>query len=149
MNIDHVHFYVEDARFWRDWFVRVLGFQAVYGSADRHTQREVVKSGAVTFWLSSALTQESPVAHYLQQHPPGIVDVAFQVADLSAAIAQTLHANAKILQPSTEAYQVLGWGNLRHTLVEARPPAKAADAIITTIDHIVLFRYPHRAIGAL
>jgi 4-hydroxyphenylpyruvate dioxygenase len=138
MNIDHVHFYVEDARFWRDWFVQVLGFQAIARSADCHTQREIVRSGAVTFWLSSALTQESPVVRYLQQHPPGIVDVAFQVEDLPAAIAQVLHANARVLQPFAGAYQVLGWGNLRHTLVEAQPMAKSADAVITAIDHIVL-----------
>jgi 4-hydroxyphenylpyruvate dioxygenase len=137
MNIDHIHFYVEDARFWRDWFVQVLGFQAIDRSANRHTQRQVVRSGAVTFWLSSALTQESPVAHYLQQHPPGIVDVAFQVEDLPAAIAQALHANARVLQ-TAGAFQVLGWGKLRHTLVAAQSHVKSANAVITAIDHIVL-----------
>jgi 4-hydroxyphenylpyruvate dioxygenase len=138
MNIDHVHFFVEDARFWRDWFVQILGFRAVSSSADRHTHCEVVRSGAVTFWLSSALTQESPVAHYLQQHPPGIVDVAFQVEDLAATIAQAQQANAKVLQ-SAGIYQIFGWGNLRHTLVEAQPQNPIAQPTpITAIDHIVL-----------
>jgi 4-hydroxyphenylpyruvate dioxygenase len=135
MNIDHIHFFVEDARFWRDWFVQILGFQAVSSSADCHTHREIVKSGAVTFLLSSALTQESSVAHYLEQHPPGVVDVAFQVKDVPAAIAQARQAHAKILQ-SAGTYQILGWGNLRHTLLETQssivPPST-----ITAIDHIV------------
>ncbi|KRH98026.1 hypothetical protein ASL19_13840 [Cylindrospermopsis sp. CR12] len=29
MQIDHVHFYVENAHRWRDWFVNNLGFQQV------------------------------------------------------------------------------------------------------------------------
>jgi 4-hydroxyphenylpyruvate dioxygenase len=155
MNIDHIHFFVEDARFWRDWFVQVLGFQPVsfqpvsfqpvsssaalceLPARGRHTHREIVRSGAVTFWLSSALTQASPVAHYLKQHPPGVVDVAFQVEDLSAAIAQAHQAHAKILQPFAGTYQILGWGNLRHTLLETQPSI-AQPSTITAIDHIVL-----------
>ncbi len=157
MNIDHVHFYVEDALFWRDWFIQVLEFQSVSSQAnssqanssqaDRHTQREVVKSGAVVFWLSSALTEQSPVADYLQQHPPGIVDVAFQVRDLATAIARALAANATFIKSFEQAgsCQIAGWGNLRHTLVEvpsAEIPSKGAaieeKSAITGIDHIVL-----------
>ncbi|NJR38856.1 MAG: 4-hydroxyphenylpyruvate dioxygenase [Leptolyngbyaceae cyanobacterium CSU_1_4] len=151
MNIDHVHFYVEDAQFWRDWFIQVLGFQSIFSQfssqTDRHTQREGVKSGTVCFWLSSALTAESPVAQYLRCHPPGIVDVAFQVKDRAAAIARALAANATLIQSSdlAKSCQIAGWGNLRHTLVEV--PATGAHrkektaitgSAITGIDHIVL-----------
>jgi 4-hydroxyphenylpyruvate dioxygenase len=136
MNIDHIHFFVEDARFWRDWFVQILGFQSLASSANRHTHREIVRSGAVTFWLSSALTQESPAARFLQQHPPGVVDVAFQVEDLPTTIAQARQAHAKILE-SAGSYQILGWGNLRHTLVETQPSI-AQPSTIRAIDHIVL-----------
>jgi 4-hydroxyphenylpyruvate dioxygenase len=141
MNIDHVHFYVEDARFWRDWFVQVLGFQAVSSPVSPvHTQQEVVRSGAITFRLSSALTPQSPVAQYLRQHPPGVVDVAFQVEDVEAAIARALDAQAKVLQPWNAAgsCQILGWGNLRHTLVEVQPKVAIASSVLTDIDHIVL-----------
>ena len=146
MNIDHVHFYVEDAPFWRDWFIQVLGFQSVLSEAssraDRHTQREVVKSGAVCFWLSSALTGQSPVADYLQQHPPGIVDVAFQVNDMATAIARAVNANATIIQSSDQAgsCQIVGWGNLRHTLVDVPSTVEGIKekSAITGIDHIVL-----------
>jgi 4-hydroxyphenylpyruvate dioxygenase len=142
MNIDHVHFYVEDAPFWRDWFVRVLGFQSVSSQSDRHTQREVVGSGEVVFWLSSALTEQSPVADYLQQHPPGIVDVALQVKNMATAIARALDANATIVEPFGQAgsCQIVGWGNLRHTLVEISSTGAAVEEkpAITGIDHIVL-----------
>jgi 4-hydroxyphenylpyruvate dioxygenase len=142
MNIDHVHFYVEDAPFWRDWFIQVLGFQPVSSQADRHTQREVVKSGTVIFWLSSALNGQSPVAQYLQQHPPGIIDVAFQVKDRARAIARAVRADATLIESfeQTGTCQITGWGNLRHTLVEV--PATIAvmeeKSAITAIDHIVL-----------
>jgi len=29
MFIDHIHFYVESAKKWRDWFVRVMDFQTI------------------------------------------------------------------------------------------------------------------------
>ena len=142
MNIDHVHFYVEDAPFWRDWFIQVLGFQPVSSQADRHTQREVVRSGAVIFWLSSALNEQSPVAEYLQQHPPGIVDVAFQVKDKAMAIARAMKANATLIESFEQAgtCQIMGWGNLRHTLVEVPGTIAVMEekSAITEIDHIVL-----------
>ena len=80
MKIDHVHFYVEDARAWRNWFVHKLGFQAHASvSSTGDTCTEVVKSGAIYFVLSSPLTPTSPVAEFLRQHPPGVADVAFCV----------------------------------------------------------------------
>jgi 4-hydroxyphenylpyruvate dioxygenase len=142
MNIDHVHFYVEDAPFWRDWFIQVLGFQPVSSQSDRHTYTEVVKSGAVVFWLSSALTEQSPVADYLQQHPPGIVDIAFQVRDMATAIARALAANTTMIKSFEQvgSCQIAGWGNLRHTLVEVPSTGAAVEEkpAITGIDHIVL-----------
>jgi 4-hydroxyphenylpyruvate dioxygenase len=48
MQIDHVHFYVENARSSRNWFVRQLGFQAVAAKVSSHTCTEVVKSGPST-----------------------------------------------------------------------------------------------------
>jgi 4-hydroxyphenylpyruvate dioxygenase len=153
MNVDHIHFYVEDASFWRDWFIQVFGFESILSQADRHTQTEGVRSGAVDFWLSSALTPESPVAEYLQRHPAGVVDVAFQMENLAMAIAQALDANAKTFQHTERSAahpaascQILGWGNLRHTLIETYSLEPADSAIvqnfdrsaITGIDHIVL-----------
>jgi 4-hydroxyphenylpyruvate dioxygenase len=90
MNIDHVHFYVDNAAIWRDWFVQILGFQALPpGPEAAHTHTEVVRRGAVCFWLSSARQSDSPVAAYLQRHPPGVVDVAFRVRDLGGESAHS------------------------------------------------------------
>lgn len=155
MKIDHVHFYVENAKVWRDWFVHHLGFQSV---SDRiisfHTCTEVVKSGDVCFFLSSALLPTSPVAEFLRQYPPGVADVAFAVEDVEAAIALAQMHGATILQPIQERQigtafvkcgKIAAWGGLTHTLIERSlvicPSSFATntnDNSITAIDHIVL-----------
>ncbi|MEI1373562.1 4-hydroxyphenylpyruvate dioxygenase [Nostoc sp. UHCC 0926] len=161
MKIDHVHFYVEDAKVWRDWFVHHLGFQAVAKSISSfHTCTEVVKSGAVCFFLSSPLLPTSPVAKFLLQYPPGVADVAFAVEDVESAIALAQMYGATILQPIQERQvgmaflkcgKIAAWGGLTHTLIEKRyveigeslwQKGEIGDnfpsASITAIDHIVL-----------
>ncbi|MEH2244945.1 4-hydroxyphenylpyruvate dioxygenase [Nostoc sp.] len=128
MKIDHVHFYVEDAKVWRDWFVHHLGFQAVAKRISSfHTCTEVVNSGAVNFLLSSPLLPTSPVAEFLRQYPPGVADVAFAVEDLEGAIALAQMHGATILQPIQERQvgtaflkcgKIAAWGGLTHTLIE-------------------------------
>lgn len=128
MKIDHVHFYVEDAKVWRDWFVHHLGFQAVASRISSfHTCTEVVNSGAVCFLLSSPLLPTSPVAEFLRQYPPGVADVAFAVEDLEGAIALAQMHGATILQPIQERQvgtaflkcgKIAAWGGLTHTLIE-------------------------------
>jgi 4-hydroxyphenylpyruvate dioxygenase len=127
MNIDHVHFYVEDARAWSNWFVQVLGFQKTGSQSSSHTHTESVQSKSISFRLSSPLTPNSPVAHYLRSHPAGVADVAFQVSDLDAILDQATNNGITILQPvqidrSTgeplRTAQVQGWGDLKHTLIE-------------------------------
>ncbi len=155
MKIDHVHFYVEDAKVWRDWFVHHLGFQAV---ADRissfHTCTEVVKSGTVCFFVSSPLLPTSPVAEFLRQYPPGVADVAFAVEDVEGAIALAQLHGATILQPIQERQvgtallkcgKIAAWGGLTHTLIEKSFVTNTNDNgqmtndnTFTAIDHIVL-----------
>ncbi len=162
MKIDHVHFYVEDAKVWRDWFVHHLGFQPVTDRISSfHTCTEVVKSGAVCFFLSSPLLPTSPVAEFLRQYPPGVADVAFAVEDVEAAIALAQKHGATILQPIQERQvgtaflkcgKIAAWGGLTHTLIERslvicpssfvtntnHKGQKTNDNSFTAIDHIVL-----------
>jgi len=166
MNLDHVHFYVEDAPTWRNWFVQRLSFQPIARLADSQThadpdtRTEIVQSGKVRIFLSSAKTAQSPVAQYLQNHPAGVADVAFQVADLEVAIAQALTVGAKVTrspqlvrQPwrTVKLAQIQGWGDLRHTLVERveqpseeslpeeKPPEENLGSHwVTGFDHVVL-----------
>jgi 4-hydroxyphenylpyruvate dioxygenase len=155
MKIDHVHFYVEDAKVWRDWFVHHLGFQAVADrSSSFHTCTEVVKSDAVCFFLSSPLLSTSPVAEFLRQYPPGVADVAFAVEDVEGAIALAQKHGATIIQPIQERQigtaflkcgKIAAWGGLTHTLIERSMlicpssfATKTNDNTFTAIDHVVL-----------
>ncbi|MEM7713437.1 MAG: 4-hydroxyphenylpyruvate dioxygenase [Cyanobacteria bacterium P01_A01_bin.68] len=156
MRIAYVHFYVEDAKIWCDWFVNYLGFYRLEddaltcsfppkGDTAYHTSTEVVKSGLVCFVLSSPKSSISPVAKYLQKHPPGVVDVAFEVENLSAIIALANAYGAKVIQ-STAQYQnakIIAWGGITHTLLEKPLTENAVKnhcsaSSIQAIDHIVL-----------
>ncbi len=168
MKIDRIHFYVENAKAWRDWFISHLGFQAVSNSVfptllgkdeSFHTCTEVVKSGSIYFLLSSPLLPTSPVAEFLRLHPPGVADITFTVEDVEAAIAHAQTHGAKVLQP-IQQYQhgeeyikwgkIAGWGSLMHTLIErtdkgsggqgeiSSTPPLSPSSYFTAIDHIVL-----------
>ncbi len=153
MKIDHVHFYVEDAKVWRDWFVHHLGFTAVDSSLGSvHTCTEVVSNGTVRFLLSSALLPTSPVAEFLRQHPPGVADIAFVVADVEGAIALAQTHGATVIQSmqlqqfgdvSRKWRKIAAWGGLTHTLIESSGVTtdhaeQTTDYTFTGIDHIVL-----------
>jgi 4-hydroxyphenylpyruvate dioxygenase len=127
MKIDHVHFYVEDARASRTWLEQTLGFQAVAVIAQSDTLTEVVQHGSISFVLSSPLSDTSPVAQFLQQHPPGVVDVAFLVQDLAEVMSRAIAQGAQVLEPIQQQQQrqgclqwsqIAAWGSLRHTLVQ-------------------------------
>ncbi len=164
MKIEHVHFYVEDAKTWLDWFVNILGFEIVENyllplnplnkekKQEFHTYTEVVKSDSICFVISSPILSTSPVAEFLQHHPPGVADVAFIVEDIEKAIAQAQNYGTEILQPIYEYQQngiscksgkIKAWGSLSHTLIEMEEITEqnnspTASSLLTSIDHIVL-----------
>ena len=127
MKIDHVHFYVEDAREWRNWFVQKMRFQAIANGTNNHTRTEVVRSGSVTFALSSPLTSASPVARFLSVHPPGVADVAFGVSNLEKVIQKAIAKGANVQKQLQQRQfpqgqlrwcQIVGVTGLYHTLIE-------------------------------
>ncbi|MEB3281842.1 MAG: 4-hydroxyphenylpyruvate dioxygenase [Lyngbya sp.] len=161
MQFDHLHFYVTNAQASRDWFIEKLGFVALGCVTNADTHTEIVRQGSVYFLLSSPRTDGSPVAEYLHQHPPGIVDVAFHVEDIESAFQRIQAEGVKIIQPiqhdSIENcllkwFTIIGWGGLHHTLVESENspqlkllpsvpfaiPGSQVHSPILGIDHVVL-----------
>ena len=126
MKIDYIHFYVEDAKASRDWFVNHMGFQSLASGTNRHTLTTAVKSGAVKIVLSSPLTSTSPVAKFLSLHPAGVADIAFVVSDLEGVIERAITNGVKVLQPIQQPpargggkwAKIGAWGSLTHTLRE-------------------------------
>jgi 4-hydroxyphenylpyruvate dioxygenase len=147
MEIAHVHFYVENATVWRNWFVNYLGFTAeASGTSSSHTYTEIVQSGAICFFLSSPLLPTSPVAEFLRQHPPGVADIALTVPNVEAAIARAAANKATILEPMQQypgykCGKIAAWGGMTHTLIEKDAAEQLHShhrPIFTAIDHIVL-----------
>jgi len=71
----YVHFYVEDAKYWSEWFCEYLEFKLIESSINHLTHTEIVQQGTIQIRLSEAKSTLSPVADYLTKHPPGIAEV--------------------------------------------------------------------------
>ena len=162
MKIDQIHFYVDNASHWRDWFISQMGFnQVASGNSDPNTLLEVVKSGEAEFLLYSADNEKSPVAEYLKYHPPGVAAITFEVAELEQHLSHLLSTDVTMLQPlqtlktetgSLKWCQFRGITGLIHTLVERQgetallpslpqwitKPSTQAGKYFTGIDHLVL-----------
>jgi 4-hydroxyphenylpyruvate dioxygenase len=162
MKIDRIHFYTSDAAKTKDWFIRKIGFNAISNYKSKHTHTEVISLNSACLVFSSPLTQSSPVAKYLNNHPSGVADIAFRVKDLQSILNRASSLGLEILQPlSTQLPQggwkqakIQGWNSLQHTLIEDpenadncclfSPKIKPDSTVnhcnsqLTKIDHVVL-----------
>jgi 4-hydroxyphenylpyruvate dioxygenase len=123
MKIDHIHFFVEDTTAWAHWFIETMGCQSLNGVANNHTRREVLRNGSIYFVLSSPITQLSPVFDYLRHHPPGVVDIAFNVEDITSILAKATHISESLqsfqcVSGHLKWAKIAGCGALTHTLIE-------------------------------
>ncbi|MEC4803598.1 MAG: 4-hydroxyphenylpyruvate dioxygenase [Jaaginema sp. PMC 1079.18] len=161
MKIDCVHFYVEDAVQVRRWFVEVLAFQRVAQGGDRDTAIEIVRSEGIIFVLAAPRTLQSPVARFLEQHPPGVADVMFATPDLETFLRQgrsrslILPTEVKV-QKYSQGYaqwcEVVSIAGIKHTLIERHgltpilpqydlqylPLTVSQESLFVEIDHVVL-----------
>jgi 4-hydroxyphenylpyruvate dioxygenase len=148
MEIDRVRFYVADALQLRDWSIDKLGLTALEDRSNPLTMTYLVGNDYLRFELSSPLDPASPVADYLQSHPPGVQDIGFRVQDLERLRQKIDRLGVQILAESstTDRSQWLtiqGWGSLEHTIVQAEltrtnRQTPATTAAIIGIDHLVL-----------
>ena len=144
VQIDHVHFYVDQAQIWRDWFVHRLGFQCQSSRRTPDSEQEVLDNGQLRLHLSAPRRPNSPIAQFLQKHPPGVADIALRVQNLAEICA---HPRVTVLTPPHPSSageltaQIAAWGSLRHTLIQGgerearRFPRKGP---VGGIDHSVL-----------
>lgn len=131
MDFDHLHFYVADVQHHGHWFSHTLGFEFVAQQITDHVHTDILRSGAIHCLLSAPRSRNSPVARFLDHHPPGVVDLAFRVADVQGCLERASQNGAKILQPlqicNTQGQQqrwgkIQGWGGLKHTVLERSGP---------------------------
>ncbi len=133
IEIDHIHLYVKDAVYWKQWFINVMGFYSIYGGSDEHTNTEIVKTGSqknpIVFVISSPLSCQSPVAKYLEVHPPGVADVALRVNNLEKIVAnynlfetgiKAIIQEKKYTQGYLKWSEIYSTNGLTHTLFERK-----------------------------
>jgi 4-hydroxyphenylpyruvate dioxygenase len=125
IGFDHVHFYLEDVSYWRRWFETCLDFQAIATVIDSDVHTEILQHGSIQIRLSASLHPSSPVAKFLENHPPGIAEVAFTVnEDLAEDIV------------------IKAWSDLTHRFISRAKRQKLAKSLpsdlFSHIDHIVL-----------
>ncbi|MEO0948904.1 MAG: VOC family protein [Cyanobacteria bacterium J06641_5] len=138
MRIDRICFYLDDAERWRNWFVERLGWRAIASEVIDATRWETVRSGGVTFGLASALLPTSPVARYLQAHPPGVAEIVLEVTDIGAIVARASGASTCLSEASvTAGVRVMSPAGVAFVL---KPPTEkvASDGWAAAIDHVVL-----------
>ncbi len=168
MQIDHIHFYVANAAIQRDWFMQKMGWQWRGTAQTADTTSEFLRLGSAALIVSAPLTHQSPVATYLQQHPPGVADIGLVVDQLDVVVqraTQKLEPIQTTQFPESGFLQwarVGGWGSLCHTLIARsstcsysaflldqfqpsrvqvqvqHPRSPQPDSSEPTIDHVVL-----------
>lgn len=160
MWINYIHFYVEDAEKWRDWFVTNMGFQAIASRNDGSTLTEIISTNKITFVVSSALTLSSPVSQYFLNHSSGIIDLAFLVPNLDKIVTLANKQKAKFshplqvnIQTNRKWCQIVNPVGFKHTLVEGKDdsqfifpsvdllplsPVTNTNHLFSHLDHLVL-----------
>ena len=164
-GIDHIEFWVGNARASAAFFASCYGFEIVAyagpetGMTDRVSY--VLQSGEVRFVVTAGIVPSSPIVAHVAAHGDGVRDVAFVVENAAAAYgAATARGAIGVEAPHVDAdasgrivrASVATYGETRHTFVERddylglfapgyeAPPVSqpAGPAVgLTRVDHVV------------
>ena len=156
MELDSIYFYVRDVDRTQAFFIEQMGLQSLDNAPILpHHQLDLdstcvhwVGNSQLLFAIASPLDASSPVAEYLRSHPSGVKDVSFRVLDLAEIRSRVVRLGVEVLAASAEQdefqwLRVAGWGDVDHTIIQAKPDAIAVTELqghesIVGIDHIVL-----------
>jgi 4-hydroxyphenylpyruvate dioxygenase len=129
-RIDHVRFFVGNARQAAYFYRNAFGFEVVaYAGLETRSKHEagyVLRQGDILFVLASPLGPEHPEAQRLIQHGDGVQDIALEVDDVSAAYdLATQRGAAGVREPSVmedengvwESAVIRTYGDTTHTFV--------------------------------
>src|SRR5438105_8601496 len=130
-GIDHIEFWVGNARASAAFFASAYGFEIVAyagpetGVPDRASY--VLVQGEVRFVVTAGLVPSSPIVAHVAAHGDGVRDVAFVVEGAAAAYrAVTARGATGVAAPWVESdaagrivrASVAAYGDTRHTFVE-------------------------------
>ena len=161
-GIDHVEFYVGNAKQAAYYYCRAFGFTPVAYSGLETGVRDrvsyVLAQGEIRFVLSTPLGPVHPMAEHLLRHGDGVRDVALRVASADAAYEEAIRRGARgILEPTAVSDEfgtfrraiVATYGDTVHSFVERaqyrgpfapgyrRIDGQSEAVGLKTIDHVV------------
>jgi 4-hydroxyphenylpyruvate dioxygenase len=131
MGIDHVEFYVGNARQAAYYYSKAFGFRVTAYAGPETKVRDraswLVEQGDARYVFTGGMGPESPIAHHVWTHGDGVKDIALRVPDATRAWEEATTRGAesvveptiieddfgKIVQASIKAY-----GETSHTFVE-------------------------------
>ncbi|HKH04123.1 MAG TPA: 4-hydroxyphenylpyruvate dioxygenase [Acidimicrobiales bacterium] len=130
-GIDHVEWWVGNARAFAGFLSAAFGFQVV-GYAGPETGRRdrvshLLQQGSIRFVVTGALGPDSPIAAHVRAHGDGVHDVCLAVDDAEAAYSAAVARGARPVQPpvpssddsGTVVRAVVGsYGETIHTLLD-------------------------------
>jgi 4-hydroxyphenylpyruvate dioxygenase len=131
LGIDHVEFYVGNARQAAYYYSKALGFSvtAYCGPETKVRDRAsyVLEQNEARYVFTGAMGPEGPIAEHVHQHGDGVKDVAFRVADAADAYEQTTRRGATgVLEPTVYEDEhgkivrsaIAAYGDTIHSFVE-------------------------------
>src|SRR5579864_3434824 len=97
-RIDHVEFYVGNARQAAVFYATCFGFtHTAYRGLEtgcRDTASYLMEQGDIRFLLTSPLGSDHPVASHVQRHGDGVAVIALDVPDVDVAFRETTRRGA-------------------------------------------------------
>jgi 4-hydroxymandelate synthase len=133
LNMDHIEFYVGDARQSAQNLCSAYGFR-VYGHGGPETglpgQRSVLLGQhQIRILLTSGLEHNHPASQFVARHGDGVAVTAFSTEDAAASFQQAIDGGATALSPprtfsdgatTVVIAEVAGFGDVVYRLVERR-----------------------------
>jgi 4-hydroxyphenylpyruvate dioxygenase len=129
-RIDHVRFFVGNARQSAYFYRNAFGFEVIaYAGLEtrlRHEAGYVLRQGKITFVLASPLGPDHPESRRLIQHGDGVQDIALEVEHVASAYATATERGAVGVTPPTlledefgvyEYATIRTYGDTTHTFV--------------------------------
>ncbi len=130
-RIDHIEFYVGNARQAAQFYRSVFGFQPIAYKGLETGSRDVtsfaLRQNKITFVMTGALNPDSPIAEEVRQHGDGVKDICFVVDDVDLVYAEVVARGAKgVLPPITtqDAYgsvrqaTIAMYGDTTHSFIQ-------------------------------
>ncbi len=164
-GIDHLEFYVGNAKQAQHFYHHVLGFSLVaYAGLEtgvRDRASYVLEQGKIRFVLTTPLIPEHPISEHIRLHGDGVKDVALWVDDAFRAFEETTKRGAKpAWEPlafrdewgEVKKASIFTYGETVHTFVERKnykglflpgykpvpqPDKLARAAGLKIVDHVV------------